>query len=201
MPIRHSEHLDQIAAANTLFQAEVVGSVKGSENPFYKSRYADLTSCWRAIRPALAKHGLSVIQSPSAEGNAVSVDTLLLHVSGQWIGGTMTATAKDDSPQSVASCTTYLRRNALSAMTSLSPIDDDAEAAQGRAEAVLPSPTPPEGYENWLLTLAKSATSIATLEKQWKKSALPLRKHLTATDGQWWTDLKATAAAAEAPPA
>ena len=63
-------------------------------------------------------------------------------------------------------------------------------------------PPAPDGYENWLLTLAKAATSTAELQKQWKKSPMALRKHLTAaTDGQWWTDLKATAAAAEAPPA
>jgi hypothetical protein len=62
-------------------------------------------------------------------------------------------------------------------------------------------PPAPEGYEDWLLELARSATTTAALQKHWKKSPLPLRKHLTATDSQWWTDLKATAAAAEAPPA
>jgi hypothetical protein len=62
-------------------------------------------------------------------------------------------------------------------------------------------PPAPSGYEDWLLELARSATTTAALQKQWKKSALPLRKHLTATDSQWWTDLKATAAAAEAPSA
>lgn len=67
-------------------------------------------------------------------------------------------------------------------------------------EDTVPPPAP-EGYEEWLLTLAKAATSTVELQKHWKKSPLPLRKHLTATDGQWWTDLKATTAAAEAPPA
>ena len=57
-------------------------------------------------------------------------------------------------------------------------------------------PPAPEGYEDWLLELARAATSTAALQKQWKKSPLPLRKHLSATDAGWWTDLKATAAAA-----
>ncbi len=62
-------------------------------------------------------------------------------------------------------------------------------------------PPAPTGYEEWLLTLAKAATSTGELLEHWKKSPLPLRKHLTATDSAWWTDLKATAAAAEAPSA
>ena len=62
-------------------------------------------------------------------------------------------------------------------------------------------PPAPAGYEDWLLTLAKAATSTAELQKQWKKSPVALRKHLTATDEVWWADLKSTAAAAEAPPA
>jgi hypothetical protein len=64
------------------------------------------------------------------------------------------------------------------------------------------SPPPaPDGYEDWLLELAHAATSTAALQKHWRKSDVALRKHLTATDSQWWTDLKATAAAAEVPPA
>jgi|TARA_R100001086_G_scaffold109993_3_gene55938 hypothetical protein len=66
------------------------------------------------------------------------------------------------------------------------------------AEAPVDSAPPPapEGYEDWLLTLPKAATSTAALQKQWRKSGVALRKHLTATDSQWWADLKAIAAAA-----
>jgi len=66
-----------------------------------------------------------------------------------------------------------------------------AEAPVDRAP-----PPAPEGYEDWLLTLPKAATSTAALQKQWRKSGVALRKHLTATDSQWWTDLKSIAAAA-----
>jgi hypothetical protein len=62
-------------------------------------------------------------------------------------------------------------------------------------------PPAPKGYEDWLLTLARSATSTAALQKHWRRSPVALRKHLTAIDSAWWTDLKATAAAAEAPSA
>ena len=193
-----SPELDQIAAALCLAQAEIAGAHKNAANPFFKSKYSDLASCWSAVREPLTKHGLSVVQSPSAEGAKVSVETMLLHSSGQWVAGTMTATAKDDSPQAIISIVTYLRRAGLSSFCSVAPVDDDAESAQSHAAPVV---TPPDGFDNWLddLRIVSDEGQVA-LKRAWTASAKPLRAHLTAHQPDVWTKLKAAATAVDEQP-
>ena len=53
----------------------------------------------------------------------------------------------------------------------------------------------PEGYDDWLDKVEfASTTGEAALKAAWEASALPLRRHLTSTDGLRWTELKAAAA-------
>jgi hypothetical protein len=128
-----SAEINEIATALSKAQGEMGGALKDSANPFFKSKYADLASVWDACRGPLSKHGLAVIQAPTTSGNLVSVMTLLTHGSGQWIRDTLTVAAKDDSPQAVGSCISYLRRYALQSFAGVAPEDDDAEAAHGRS--------------------------------------------------------------------
>jgi len=113
-------------------QASITGALKDSANPFFKSKYADLASCWDACRKQLTDNGLSVIQTTDIVADTVVVRTTLAHSSGQWISGILPVKSKDDSPQAQGSGITYARRYALAAMVGLAQIDDDAEAAQGR---------------------------------------------------------------------
>ena len=81
---------------------------------------------------------LSVIQNASRpEAGLVSMTTLLLHSSGEWIeSDPLVVQAKDAGPQAVGSCLTYLRRYQLAAMVGIAPKDDDdAEAAERRGNA------------------------------------------------------------------
>ena len=119
-------------------QGEMKGATKDSANPFFKSKYADLASVWDACREALSKNGLAVVQAPKADGAKVSVTTILIHESGEWVSEELTAQAKDDSPQSVGSIITYLRRYGLSSFVGVAPEDDDAESAQPRGHYVAP---------------------------------------------------------------
>ena len=188
-----SPELDQIGSALCLAQAEIAGAHKNAANPFFKSKYSDLASCWAAVREPLTKHALSVVQSPSADGAKVSVETLLLHASGQWMSGTMTATAKDDSPQAIISIVTYLRRAGLSSFCSIAPVDDDAESAQSHAA---PDMIPPDGFEHWLDELATTANEgQVALKQAWTASPKPFRAHLTQNQPQRWANLKLSAAA------
>ena len=133
--MRTSEQIHDLAAALSKAQAKIKGASKDSANPYFKSRYADLASVWDACREALTEQGLSVSQWPSADGAAVTVETILAHESGQFISGTLTMTAKDDTPQSIGSCVTYARRYSLAAAVGVAPEDDDGEAAQPRGDA------------------------------------------------------------------
>jgi len=110
-----SDSINELASALAKAQGEMGGAAKDSANPFYKSRYASLDSVWDACRGPLAKYEIAVVQSPSCDGTKVSIDTLLIHRSGQWMRGTLSVTAADDSPQAVGSAVTYGRRYALQA--------------------------------------------------------------------------------------
>ena len=136
--MNQSESIADLAAALSKAQASITGALKDSANPFFKSKYADLASCWDACRKPLTDNGLAVIQTIEAgEGRAVLVTTLC-HASGEWIKSYCPILTKDDSPQALGSAITYARRYALAAMVGLAQIDDDAEAAQGRHKVSAP---------------------------------------------------------------
>jgi hypothetical protein len=127
-----SETINELAAALAKAQGKLTGALKDSANPFFKSRYADLASCWDACRQQLSDNGLSVIQTTDVVDGIVVVRTTLAHSSGQWISGVLPVKVKDDGPQAQGSGITYARRYALAAIVGLAQIDDDGEAAQAR---------------------------------------------------------------------
>jgi hypothetical protein len=127
-----SEQINELAAALSKAQGAIVGAVKDSANPFFKSSYADLASVWDACRDQLAANGLCVIQTVTASDTGVAVTTMLAHSSGQWVKDTLPLNPKDGSPQAVGSAITYGRRYALAAIAGVAQIDDDGNAASGR---------------------------------------------------------------------
>jgi len=130
--MNQSESIAALAAALSKAQALITGALKDSANPYFKSKYADLASCWDACRKPLTDNGLAVIQTIEVgEARAVLVTTLC-HSSGEWVKSYCPILTKDDSPQGQGSGITYARRYALAAIVGLAQIDDDAEAAQGR---------------------------------------------------------------------
>jgi len=166
--IHASSPINELAAALSKAQATIAGAHRNAANPFFKSRYADLASVWDAIREPLTGNGLSLVQIPSAVGNIVSVETILMHSSGQYLRGTMTATAKDDSPQAIGSIVSYLRRYAAASFCGVCPVDDDAEAAQPRG-TVPQAPAEPSGYDEWL-------TDLKATEPQSRRACLVASK-------------------------
>ena len=135
-----SENINELALALSKAQASITGALKDSANPFFKSKYADLASCWDACRRQLTDNGLCVIQTTDVVGEMVVVRTTLAHSSGQWVSGILPVKAKDDGPQAQGSGVSYSRRYALCAIVGLAQIDDDAEAAQGRTDHFNPPP-------------------------------------------------------------
>lgn len=129
-----SDSIGALAAALSKAQADITGALKDSSNPFFKSKYADLASCWDACRKQLAANNLAVIQTIYVhwESGQTMLATTLVHSSGEWIRSDLPVLAKDLSPQAQGSGITYARRYALAAIVGLAQIDDDAEAAQGR---------------------------------------------------------------------
>ena len=124
-----SENLNELAAALSKTQAMLQGAIKDAKNDHFKSKYADLASCWDACREALAANGLSVVQLPEGDGSVVTMTTMLIHTSGQWVSCTGTFKPTKADPQGLGSCITYARRYQLCAIVGISPEDDDGNAA------------------------------------------------------------------------
>ena len=116
-------------------QAQIKGAVKDSTNPFFNSKYADLASCFDAIREPFAENELSILQLPQTTQSGMVIVTMIAHSSGETIcdGGVPVKPLKDDPP-SMGSAMTYARRYGLTAMTGLPQIDDDGNAASQPAK-------------------------------------------------------------------
>ena len=124
-----SDNINELGAALAKAQAVIEGALKDTANPFFKSKYADLSSVWDACRKPLTDHGLSVTQMPTEAENGIGVETTLIHSSGQWISNTFTMPVSKADAQGVGSAITYARRYALAAMVGVAPEDDDGNAA------------------------------------------------------------------------
>lgn len=133
--MHRSDTIGALGAALAKAQSAITHAAKDAKNPHFQSRYADLAAVWEACRTQLSANGIAVIQSPEADGNRVTVTTLLAHASGEWVQGALTLTARQADPQSVGSAITYGRRYGLASMVGVAPDDeDDGEAAQGRSK-------------------------------------------------------------------
>lgn len=128
-----SEQINELAAALAKAQAAMKPAAKDSENPHFRSKYADLASIWEACRKPLTDNGLSIVQAPADAGDGVvSLRTLLLHASGQWMATTVSARLTKNDAQGVGSALTYLRRYSLAGMVGVvADEDDDGNAASG----------------------------------------------------------------------
>ena len=139
-----SDSIIKLAEALAAAQAEIENAHKTSNNPHFRSKYADLAEVINTARPTLAKHGLSVTQWPSYADGLVSVETLLTHKSGEWIANTASAPADKLTAQGVGSAITYLRRYSLAALACIAQEDDDGNEASKRPAKPQETPAPVE---------------------------------------------------------
>ena len=121
-----SEIIKELSTALSKFQGEVKNPANTANNPFFKSKYAPLNDVLNLVRPILSKHGLSVVQAPSGDGENIIVTTTLLHSSGEYIEfPPLVLKADKPTAQGAGSAITYARRYALSAILGISSEDDD----------------------------------------------------------------------------
>lgn len=133
-----SEQINELAAALTRAQAAMDTAKRTAENQFFKSSYADLASVWATCREPLTKNGLSVVQTTDSTLEGEFLETLLMHSSGQWVGGRIAIKPVKNDPQGVGSAMTYARRYALMAIVGIASEDDDGNEASGKTEETKP---------------------------------------------------------------
>ena len=167
--IKSSEALGQLAAALAAAQATMGHAAKDGKNPHFRSSYATLASVIEAIREPLNRQGIAYTSLPSTEGLIVSVETRLIHKSGEWLSTTASAVVKDASAQVVGSAQTYLRRYGLQAICGLACEDDDGEAT--RPKAVTAPPSAPERDASWDFTRAGFCAELGRLGVEYDQIA------------------------------
>jgi len=130
-----SPTIGKLAEALAKAQSTMGHAMKDASNPFFKSKYADLTSVAEACRKQLAENAIAVTQTTSMnEAGQPILVTTLMHSSGEWIKGFMPVLASKNDAQAFGSALSYARRYALAAIASVCTSDDDGEAAVGRGE-------------------------------------------------------------------
>lgn len=128
--MNHSESVKELATALAKAQGELPGAKKDVNNPFFKSKYADLASIVEALRTSFPKHGLSYVQTVVTTERGGGVETMLMHQSGEWIKGEpFDLPVNKADAQGFGSAVTYARRYSLAAICGVAPEDDDGNAA------------------------------------------------------------------------
>lgn len=183
-----SESIANLAVSLVQFQGEVSTIGYDKKNPQFRSKYVTLDTLIEATKPILQKHGLTVLQFPTSDGDGdVGIKTILLHSSGEYIesnelwmkpvrmvkGGEY-VTAND--PQAAGSTISYLRRYSYLAILNLATgEDDDCERGCGRGTTVTTTKEEPkadavsepveEPTEEPTRTSRRERTTTATTEE------------------------------------
>jgi hypothetical protein len=129
-----SAEINEIAAALSKAQGEFPKVRNNSENPFFKSTYADFDNIVCTTRPALSKNGLSFTQHQIIKRNEpVILVTTLLHSSSQWMSTRHVIAPPKNDPQSYGSTLSYAKRTSYQSLLGITTTDDqdddDAEVA------------------------------------------------------------------------
>lgn len=133
IPMPNPTQHPTIAAALCAAQMEMGPALKQSNNPAFKSKYADLGNVMEACLPALNRNGIAVIQPIGEDASGRHVRTVLVHSSGQTLECSVPLIVTKNDMQGFGSAVTYARRYGLMAMAGIAPEDDDGQAASRAA--------------------------------------------------------------------
>lgn len=127
--------MKNIASALVKAQLEMIAPKKGSVNPFFKNKYADLNDVLAAVVPALNNNGIVLLQPlVNIEGKNF-VKTVLMHESGETFESLAEIFCKNtNDAQAYGSGVTYARRYSLSSICGIGSEDDDAQKATDPAK-------------------------------------------------------------------
>ena len=121
---------------------EIRPAQKMQDNPYFKSKYADLHDVSEVIREPALKHGVFYMQfwTKTHPVGCVNIETIISHpASGEWLKFESAMHVKDaTNPQAIGSAITYAKRYALSGAFAVTQtersLDDDGNRASGLKE-------------------------------------------------------------------
>lgn len=147
--MKRSDSIVNLAQALIKSQREMGAVTKASDNPYFKSKYADINDILDVVVPVLNNNGILVIQPTSLDpaGNP-AVETTLIHVdSGEFMTSEpLTMVLAKSDMQQLGAAITYGRRFSLQSFLGLRAEDDDGNTATGKKlppQQQQPKPTQP----------------------------------------------------------
>ena len=162
-----SESIIELSKALNKFQAECSGAKKSANNPFFKSKYANLEEVINCAKEPLMTNGLSVSQFPTASEGKCGVETILMHSSGEWISSVLLLACTKQDPQAYGSAITYARRYAYQSVLGIPSEDDDANAAtKGKPKSAAVKPVDKAKVAALQLAVTK-CEDVEELRKLW----------------------------------
>ncbi|MDD5065364.1 MAG: ERF family protein [Phycisphaerae bacterium] len=120
-----SESINELATALVKAQEEIKHAPMLNENPYFKSKYANLPTVIDTAKPILCKYGLAVVQTVGGMDGEIDVATILMHTSGQWISNTISFKPQKPGIQDAGAVITYLRRYSYAAIVGTASEEDD----------------------------------------------------------------------------
>ncbi len=169
----------ELFAAYVKAQLSMGAVTKDRNNEHFKTQYATLSSACAATIPAFNAAGLAVIQSPSFDGEVLTVETLVVHEGGGWLKSVLNVKPMKPDAQGIGSAITYLRRYGLMSVAGVAPEDDDGNAAS--ADGVGGKPFAKARNEQLRIPVAVTAaqTAITMAESRadlsnWKKANIEM---------------------------
>ncbi len=96
-----------------------------SEKAKYTYKYADLAGVLAGVLPALNAQGLFFTQGAHIRGVVVTIETMLLHESGEWVRNRFSLESKGTDAQKLGSALTYAKRYSALGILGVAPAEDD----------------------------------------------------------------------------
>lgn len=134
--VRMSDSIKNISKALVGAQADVGKALKNQKNTHFRSHYADLSAVLEVSKPALAKHGLALAQFPGEAEGRLTMSTMLIHESGEWIQlPPASIPIQAQTAHGFGSAISYLRRYTTQAILAISVGLDDDDGNEATAQA------------------------------------------------------------------
>ena len=125
----NSENKTELFKALFNLQKEILPIKKTADNPFFHSKYADISTVLESVKPLLQKNKLVIMQPLEVLNGLQVVKTVLLHESGESMESVCILNPEKDTPQGYGSAITYMRRYSLISLLGLATEDDDGNMA------------------------------------------------------------------------
>lgn len=197
--IGRTDDIRRLATALAAAQGEIENAQKSSENPHFKTNYADLAAVVDVLRLPLSRYQIARTQIPNFNDSDSWLDTMLIHgPSGQYISCRWPLPhGRGMKSQDFMAAVTYAKRGSMMAICGVAAEeeDDDGEAGavhtqtsgeqgeQVEQQAQTPQPTKQrreaEQWAPWAVRkIGKlpTAQALSEWEEKFKQTLVDLRR-------------------------